>query len=128
MLCLHPEKKSTFGCFFYTYIVKDTLNLKVFYTHSSHFCLLCMNTDFQRIYFMTESRTTFCSTLSVDLGASCTGTFLINHQNTIPTFEDCRAMTLIMPRNGAQMSYSVQQRRAARHRLRVSSLYTFSYM
>ena len=75
---------------------------------------------------MTESRTTFCSTLSVDLGASCTGTFLINHQNTIPTFEDCRAMTLIMPRNGAQMSYSVQQRRAARHRLRNQKRFTLA--
>lgn len=75
---------------------------------------------------MTESRTTFCSTLSVDLGASCTGTFLISHQNTIPTFEDCRAMTLIMPRNGAQMSYSVQQRRAARHRLRNQKRFTLA--
>ena len=75
---------------------------------------------------MAETRTTFCSTLSVDLGASCTGTFLISHQNTIPTFEDCRAMTLIMPRNGAQMSYSVQQRRAARHRLRNLKRFTLA--
>ena len=58
-------------------------------------------------------------TLAIDLGARYTGLFLVSHPaDRVPTAADAKAMTLVMPQDTTDMTYSMTARRAARHRMR----------
>ena len=57
--------------------------------------------------------------VAIDLGARYTGTFSILHKSSrLPSKDDCRAATYVLPEDGGKMTYSQRNRTAVRHRIR----------